>query len=347
MKALVVDGPQQRPDVREVETPTPPAHGVLIRVVATGVCRSDWHAWVGHDASVRFPHVPGHEFSGIVEAVGAEVQSIRSGMRVTAPFCCACGTCGECQRGHQNICEREFQPGFDAWGSFAEFVVVPWADVNVVAVPDSIEMIEAAALGCRFITAFHGLVNRARVQPGETVVVFGCGGVGLSSIAVANAVGARVIAIDISDDRLALARETGASHTIRNTSDAETVEAILGTVTGGVDVTVDAFGSAATLAQGVRTLRRRGRHLQLGLLLGADLDPRVPMQDVIRRELVVLGSHGMAARHYRQMYSMIENAGIDLRRFVGSVIPLDRAGEALTTMDQFTGTGMTVVEVAS
>lgn len=140
MKALVIDGPRQRPYVREVDTPSAPEHGALIRVIATGVCRSDWHAWVGHDATVRFPHVPGHEFAGIVEAVGDAVRSIRPGMRVTAPFCCACGRCDECQRGHQNLCEREFQPGFDAWGSFAEFVVVPWADTNVVAIPDRFEL---------------------------------------------------------------------------------------------------------------------------------------------------------------------------------------------------------------
>ena len=182
MNAIVTDAPLGRLALREVAEPALPPHGARIEVRATGVCRSDWHAWMGHDPTVAFPHVPGHEFAGVVREVGEGVRDVRVGARVTAPFCCGCGACGPCRDGQQNLCEHEYQPGFDGWGSWAESVVVPWADVNVVPLPDEIGFDEAASLGCRFMTAFAGLVDRAALRPGESVAVIGCGGLGLSLI---------------------------------------------------------------------------------------------------------------------------------------------------------------------
>jgi D-arabinose 1-dehydrogenase-like Zn-dependent alcohol dehydrogenase len=194
VRAVVIPAVGARPVVREVEEPGLPPHGALVRVRATGVCRSDWHAWVGHDPTVRFPHVPGHEFAGLVEAVGAEVRGYAGGERVTAPFCCGCGRCASCAAGHQQLCEREYQPGFDGWGSFAELVMVPWADVNLVRLPEGFTFVETASFGCRFMTAWRGLVDQAGLAPGECVLVVGCGGVGLSSVMIAAALGAHVIA---------------------------------------------------------------------------------------------------------------------------------------------------------
>src|SRR5690606_33615271 len=289
--AIVVDAPNAPPQLTTVPDPDPPPHGVIVEVVATGVCRSYWHAWVGHDSTVAFPHVPGHEFAGIVRAVGSEVTGFRGGERVTVPFCCGCGRCGECRAGHQNLCELEYQPGFDGWGSFAQFVKVPWADVNLVALPDRLGLEPAASLGCRFTTAYAGLLNHARVRPGESVVVYGCGGVGLSAVMIAAAAGAKVVAVDIASDRLDLARQLGASDLV-DAAAADPVEAVRELSGGGAQVSVDALGSRATSAQAIRSLSRRGRHVQLGLLLGDDSNPATPLQEVIKHELTILGSHG-------------------------------------------------------
>ena len=205
--------------------PECPADGAIIEVKANGICRSDWHAWMGHDPIITLPHVPGHEFAGVVAEVGAEVRNWRVGVRVTAPFCCACGRCRECLDGHQNICDNQYQPGFSGWGSFAQYVRVPHADLNLVALPETVNFVAAASLGCRFMTAFGGLVDKAKLRPGETLAVHGCGGVGLSAIMIAVALGANVIAVDISDAQLERAEALGAAHTV-NAKKQNPVQAI-------------------------------------------------------------------------------------------------------------------------
>nr|BFE83119.1 hypothetical protein GCM10020093_057200 [Planobispora longispora] len=182
---------------------------------ATGLCRSDWHGWQGHDADItRLPHVPGHELAGVLEAVGPEVRGWRPGDRVTIPFVAACGSCTACAAGDQQVCERQTQPGFTHWGSFAEYVAVENADVNLVALPPGMSFTTAASLGCRFATAFRAVVQVGGARPGEWVAVHGCGGVGLSAVMIAAAAGARVVAVDVSAEALRLAGEAGAAHVI-------------------------------------------------------------------------------------------------------------------------------------
>jgi len=342
VRAAIADAPNATLRVTEVPEPDVPAHGAIVRVRASGVCRSDWHAWVGHDPSVVFPHVHGHEFAGEVVAVGSEVRAFQGGERVTAPFCCGCGRCGACADGQQQLCEREYQPGFDGWGSFAEMVMVPWADVNLARLPDALDYDVAASLGCRFMTAFRGLVDQAQVRAGERVLVIGCGGVGLSSVMIAAALGAHVIAVDVDDGKLALAGRFGASVLVDARSE-DPVERARAAGDGGVDVAVDALGSALTCAQGIRSLRRRGRHLQLGLLLGRDADPPLPMQDVIRRELRLIGSHGMPARGYPALFRFVLDRGLPLGSLVGARVDLAGAGDALASMAAFAPVGVTIV----
>ena len=344
MRAIVVESPNANPLLTTVPDPDPPPHGAIVEVVATGVCRSDWHAWVGHDPTVRFPHVPGHEFAGVVREVGAEVTRFAGGERVTAPFCCGCGYCGECRAGHQNLCEREYQPGFDDWGSFAKYVKVPWADVNLVELPTGLGFEPAASLGCRFTTAYAGLLHQARLQPGETVVVYGCGGVGLSAVLIAAGAGAKVIAVDIANDRLELARELGAAEVI-NALMSDPVDAARDLTGGGANVSVDALGSAKTSSQAIRSLRKRGRHVQLGLLLGDDANPASPLQDVIKNELVVHGSHGMQAWRYPEMFEFIERARFPLEKLIGDRRPLADAGEVLASMARFAPLGVTLLRL--
>src|SRR4051812_6613720 len=187
MRAVVVDAFGAPPQVRNVPAPTCPPDGVVVDVRATGLCRSDWHGWRGHDPDIRLPHVPGHEFAGTIAALGDGVTGWRVGDRVTTPFVCACGTCPPCLNGDQQVCENQEQPGFTGWGSFAERVVVHHAAVNLVPVPDGVALVTAAALGCRFATAFRAVVRQGRPAAGEWVAVYGCGGVGLSAVMIAAA----------------------------------------------------------------------------------------------------------------------------------------------------------------
>jgi D-arabinose 1-dehydrogenase-like Zn-dependent alcohol dehydrogenase len=181
MRAVIYERFGELPEVREVPDPAPSPHGVVIRVHATGVCRSDWHGWQGHDPDIVLPHVPGHELAGTIEAIGPEVRSWQVGDRVTVPFVCGCGQCASCLAGAHQVCERQTQPGFTHWGSFAEFVTIEHADINLVAISYQVSYTISASLGCRFATAFRAVVAQGRVAPGEWVAVHGCGGVGLSA----------------------------------------------------------------------------------------------------------------------------------------------------------------------
>ena len=179
MKAVVYEQFGTPPSVRNVPDPVPAPHGVVIKVEATGLCRSDWHGWMGHDPDIALPHVPGHELAGTVAAVGSQVKSWRAGDRVTAPFFCGCGHCFECASGNHQVCEKQFQPGFTAWGSFAEFVALDFADTNLVRLSDDLDFATAASLGCRFVTSFRAIVdrggcNRESGWPCTAVAASGC-----------------------------------------------------------------------------------------------------------------------------------------------------------------------------
>ncbi len=328
--------------VREVADPEPPPGGALVRVAATGLCRSDWHAWQGHDDSVTLPHVPGHEFAGEVVAVGAGVHGLRPGARVTAPFVHACGRCAVCARGDQQVCARQEQPGFTYWGSYAELVVVRRADVNLVELPARLPYTTAAALGCRFATAYRAVVAQGRLRPGEWLAVHGCGGLGLSAVMVAVAGGARVVAVDPSPQALRLAGEFGAAVCLApEPSAAATAEAVREATGGGAHLSLDALGSAATCAASVAGLRARGRHVQVGLLAGGSVE--VPMGRVLALELELLGSHGMAAHAYPEMLRQVSAGTLRPDLLVRSVIGLDQAPAALAAMSEGSPSGITVI----
>jgi alcohol dehydrogenase len=343
VRAAVLHAFGEPPAVEDVTDPAPAQDGAVVAVRATGVCRSDWHAWRGHDASVVLPHVGGHELAGEVVAVGPEVRSIRVGDRVTVPFCCGCGVCEPCSRGETQVCERDLQPGFTLWGSFAELVALPCADLNLVRLPDALGYVAAAALGCRFMTAWAALRVHARVAEGEWVAVHGCGGVGLSAVMIAVGAGARVVAVDVDPAKLARARELGAAEVVDATRDD--AAAAVGSLTGGgAHVAVDALGSPATLAASLLSLRRHGRHLQVGLLLAGDERPPVPMARVISRELTLHGVHGMAVRHYPALLDAVAGGALDPGALVGRTLALDDVGAELAAMGDFATRGLSVVD---
>ncbi|MCU1623999.1 MAG: Alcohol dehydrogenase GroES domain protein [Frankiales bacterium] len=311
--------------VREVADPSVPAGGVLVRVEATGVCRSDWHGWQGRDADITsLPHVPGHELAGTVAALGPGVAGWSVGDRVTVPFVNACGACDICREGNGQVCPRQTQPGFTHWGSFAELVALRAADVNLVAVPDGMSMATAASLGCRFATAFRALASVAALQAGERVLVYGGGGVGLSAVQVAVALGATVAVVDPSPAAVELARSMGAVAVVEDPH-----------------VTVDAIGDPRVVETALSVLRPRGRHVQVGLLPGRQ--PTIPMGQVLSQELQILGSHGMAAHDYPAMLSLVTAGQLRPELLVSRTVGLEDAGQALIEVGRTPG--ITVVEI--
>ena len=343
MRAMYYEAFEATPDIRTLPDPTPTESGVVIKVEATGLCRSDWHGWMGHDPDIRLPHVPGHELAGTVAAVGKGVRRFREGQRVTVPFVSGCGHCGECRSGNQQVCEEQFQPGFTHWGSFAEYVAIDYADQNLVHLPETVDYATAASLGCRFATSFRAVVDQARVTGGEWVAVHGCGGVGLSAIMIAAALGANPIAIDISAEKLDFARKMGAVATINAREVTDVAEAVREITGGGAHASVDALGSPVTCFNSIKNLRRRGRHVQVGLMLADHATPAIPMAQVIGHELEIYGSHGMQAWRYDAMLAMVTSGKLAPQNLIGRHISLEEAVPALMAMDRATDLGISVI----
>lgn len=344
MRAVIFDEVRSQPEVREVPAPDAPSGGVVVKVVATGMCRSDWHAWAGHD-DIAVPHVPGHELAGVIAAVGHGVRNWKVGDRVTVPFVCGCGTCQWCLAGDAQVCPDQQQPGFTHWGSFAEYVALHAADSNLVALPDSVGFTTAASLGCRFATAYRALAARAQVKAGEWVTVVGSGGVGLSAVMIGKAMGARVVAVDRNPEALAVAARLGAEHTVL-ADGSDVPEAINRLTDGGSHVAIDAVGSEQTCSDAILSLRRRGRHVQIGLLPSIDGNPQVPMARVIAWELDLLGSHGMAAVDYPGMMALIEQGALQPQLLIERTIGLEEAAKLLPGFDKATVAGMTMIDPA-
>ncbi len=346
MRAVVVEQFRGMPVVRDVPDPTIGPDGVVVRVETTGLCRSDVHGWAGHDPGITLPHVPGHELVGVVETVGAEVAGFRAGDRVTVPFVSACGRCPECRSGHGQVCRDQTQPGFTHWGSFAELVALHNADVNLVPVPADLDGGAAALLGCRFATAFRGLVHQAGIGPGERLLVIGCGGVGQSAVMIGRALRAEVIAVDVDRDALDDARRLGAVRTVNSAGldEAEVLARVAAIAPDGVHVAVDALGLPAAVRLGIRALSIRGRHVQIGLVTE---DPAIPMSEVIAKELTVRGSHGMAAADYPDLLALVGSGALRPAELIRRRITLDDVPAALVEMGGGgRARGVTVVDVA-
>ncbi len=342
MKAAYYKTFQGDISIETLPDPKPTVRGVVIQVEASGLCLSDWHGWKGHDPDIRLPHVPGHELAGTIVAIGKEVSNFEIGHRVTVPFVCGCGTCEYCLQGDHQVCNRQFQPGFTAWGSFAQYVAIDYADVNLVHIPTHIDSVSAAALGCRFITAYRAVRDQGRLMQGQTLAVHGCGGVGLSAIQIGKALGAIVIAIDISEEKCAFAKKMGADYII-DASKSNVVEAVRDYSRGGVHLSIDALGHGETCLNSILSLRKRGRHVQVGLMTEEHTSLPIPMPLIIAHELELFGSHGMQAHNYPQMFSLIDEGGINLSELVGTLIPLEMVPAVLPKMHAVKEVGISVI----
>ncbi len=359
--------------VTEVPDPEPPRGGVVVKVEANGICRSDWHGWMGHDPDITPPHVPGHEIAGTIEALGEGVTRWSVGDRVTVPFIAGCGRCRQCRSGHQQVCDHQFQPGFHGWGGFAEHVALHHADLTLVALPDGLDFVTAAGLGCRFATAWRAVVAQGRVQVGQWVAVHGCGGVGLAAVMIARALGALVIAVDIKEEALELATRAGASETVLSGSgrvggrkaveepgglpakagasgpsvpDVATLvaEEIRARTGGGAHVSLDALGHRDTALASMSCLRKRGRHVQVGLMTGSHGETHVPWSRLIGHELEIVGSHGMQAHEYDEMLRAVDAGFVDPGSLVTRTVSLEEGVNILMEMDNYDLLGVAVID---
>jgi alcohol dehydrogenase len=345
MKVVIFSKFGEKPILDTVDDPILTDDGVIIQVKANGICRSDWHGWMGHDPAITdLPHVLGHELAGVIESVGKDVSSWKKGDRVTVPFSGGCGHCPQCKDGFLNVCDNNFQPGFTAWGAFAELVAVKYAEWNLVRLPDDMAFVEAATLGCRFATAFRGVMDQGGVSEGNWVVVHGCGGVGLSAIMIASALGAKVVAVDITDAKLEFARAAGAQKSVNSTDTESPVEEIHEITGGGAHLSIDAIGNSRVSRNSINCLRKRGRHVQIGLTVGKDSVVGVPMDKVIARELEIVGSHGIQAFRYKDMLKWILEKKIDLKSLVTRTVSLEESIDVLIGMVNFENLGVTVID---
>lgn len=342
MRAARLISYRQPLDLTFVPDPEPVADGVVVRVTACGVCRSDWHAWSGSDPDVVLPITPGHEYCGEVVAVGPRVRRWKVGDRVIAPFILACGHCPDCAQGQQTICADQVVPGFTCDGAFAEYIAVAHADANLSVLPDTLAPEIAAALGCRVTTAWQALVGRAQIQGGEWLAVFGGGGVGISTLLLGKALGARVAVVDIADDKLAYAQSLGADAVV-NAATCDAPQAVKDLTGGGAHVAIEALGIEATTVSAMRSLRKLGRMVQIGMPAGDHSTMSLPMDVLYSGQLTVYGTRGMPSWRYPSLLSLIASGSVDLSPLVTRKISLSQVSAELAAFDQPTPPGVAVV----
>jgi alcohol dehydrogenase len=338
-------------EITRIPIPAVPADGVLLQVMATGVCRSDWHGWKGHDSDIRqhgLPFCPGHEVSGIVAQVGADCQLFQPGDRVAVPFILSCGSCTYCRvDGRPTVCALQRQPGFTQFGSFAEYLALPRADRNLRRLPTNVSFVQAAALGCRFTTAYRAMVQQGHCcRETPVVCIFGAGGLGLSCVMIAVAVGVgKIIVVDISRTALDKALQLGATHAVMSTADENdhVVNEVKQLTDGeGSPLTVDAAGFAKSCEGAIYSTRPGGRMIQVGLPLG-DVLPQVPMSLVAGKELELVGSHGASADTVGELLDLVASGKLDPSRIVDQEVTLEEGVQVLQDMDRSSPLGMTMI----
>lgn len=342
MKALVLEGVEDF-NLREVPKPVCQPHGILIKVMANGICRSDWHKWHGH-YSRKYPMILGHEFCGVIEEVGELVTRFKPGDRVMIPVSGSDGTCDMCKAGHGNLCESYLVPGIGYAGGFAEYVAVPYGDRNAEFLPDNVTFEEGAILSCRYITGYKGIVDAGKVRMGEWVAVYGCGGVGLSSIATASKMGAFVIAVDIKPEALKLAKRLGADYVV-NASESDPVAEVKKITQGkGVDVAVEALGNKNVVVQCFNSLAKLGRLVQLGVTqVGPEGDASIPINPLVQGEVSIVGSLSSPIQNFKTLLDLVAAGKLEVKPLLSETCCLSDVVSVFKRMDNNDCVGAVVV----
>ncbi len=339
MRAAVLRSYNAPLSIEDVPDPETPPDGVVLKVMACGVCRSDWHGWVGEHPRVKPGQIGGHEYCGEVVSAGPEAQYV-VGDKLVAPFILSCGTCPQCRSGASNTCLDQRLPGFVEPGAFAEYVAVP-RDHNLARLPDAIEPTVAAGLGCRVTTAWHALTGRAALQPGEWLAVHGTGGIGLSAAILGRAMGAHVVVVDIVREKLDHALGLGIEAAVMAGDDtAGEIREITG---GGAHVSVEALGIPATVNASLQCLRPLGRHVQVGLPVGHTAQMEVDMSAVYQGNLALYGTRGMPAWRYPSLLGLITSGAVDMSPLIARDVALSDVSAELAAFNGPTPPGVAVV----
>ena len=329
MKAAVFYAAHEPLRLEDRPTPVPGPGEVLVKVAGCGVCHTDLH-YLDHGTPTfkKPPMILGHEIAGTIAALGAGVVAFKEADRVLLPAVLACGHCVYCREGRENICENGLMLGNHIDGGFAEFVAVPAKDV--LRLPDDVPLVEGSIIADAITTPYHAVVRRGRVTPGDWVVVFGCGGVGLSLVQIAAGVGARVVAVDVRDDKLEIARRFGATATINFASNPKLDRAVRQiTGGGGADMAFEAVGKAATQEAALNCLRTGGRLVLVGY---SPETMALNAGRVMFRDLEVVGSLGCRPVDYPRAIEMVRQGRVRLADMVTHRFALDRIGEAFDTL---------------
>ena len=339
MKAAMFYGAGQPFKVEEIPTPTPGPGEVLVKIAACGVCHTDLH-YTDHNVPTfkKPPLILGHEPSGTVAAVGNNVKNWKEGDHVLLPAVYGCGVCEACRRGRENICDNMVMFGNNIDGAYAEYIVV--SQYTLFALPDELPLVESSIIADAITTPYHAVVNRGCVKPGDSVIVFGCGGIGLNVIQTAVAVGASVIAVDIAPEKLAWAEKMGAIATI-NPKEVERVDKEARKLTsGGVDVAFEVIDLPETQSVAIACTRNGGRLVLVGY--SARL-MTLNSGRTMYREMEIVGSLGCPAAEYPKVIELARLGKLKVKELVTAHFPLEQINDAFDALRRGEGIRSVVV----
>jgi propanol-preferring alcohol dehydrogenase len=339
MRALVLetfDGPFLS---RDVPTPAVAPHEALVRVRNVGVCGTDVKIRAGRMGLGVIPLIMGHEIAGEVAEVGREVRGFAPGDRVVVNFYVTCGRCQFCRVGRDTLCPEVRQHGFSIDGGFAQYVKTP--GVNLCRVPDHVSLEAACILGDAVATSYHAITRRAQVRPGTTLALIGVGGVGLHALQMAKLAGGWVVAVDVNEARLDVARSLGADAVVdaRRGPFHETVRRL--TDGQGVDVVLEFVANQQTLPSSYQSVKRAGRLVFVGYTPGLPL-PVMP-HELVRNELEIVGSRANTKQELQETMDLVGRGRI--KPIVDRVIPLDAIEEAFTALREGRPVGRNVLAI--
>jgi 6-hydroxycyclohex-1-ene-1-carbonyl-CoA dehydrogenase len=328
MKAAVFYGPKQPLKIEEYPEPQIGPDDILVKVTACGLCHTDLH-YIDHGVPTfkKPPLILGHEASGTVAEIGANVKNMKIGDRILLPAVLTCGTCEFCRIGRENICQNMVMFGNHIDGAYAEYVRAPAKDAFIL--PPEIPLEEGCIIADATSTPYHAVKNRAQVKPGDTVAVFGCGGVGVNLVQLSAAVGATVIAVDIVDQKLQWAKKLGAVYTLNAKQSPDIVKDIRKMTKGGVDIAFEAIGNPQTITSAFNSLKKGGRLCVVGY---TDKDMVISAAKTMFFEMEIIGSLGCRPVDYPRLIEMVRIGKVQVTPLVTHKFKLDKINEALEVL---------------